>query len=61
MFIHSLVHALVRDQLGEAENVQWSGTAASMLALSMKTDNWEGDCKYRRFIISHIVSSVSYP
>ena len=58
MSMHPLVHAWAKDRLDEADNVKWSTTAASILAVSTKSQTWDADIRYRRSIISHVISSL---
>jgi tetratricopeptide (TPR) repeat protein len=58
--MHPLVHAWAKDRLDESDNIKWSAAVASILGMSIQAQNWDLDSKYRRSIISHIVSSLPY-
>ena len=58
--IHPLVHVWARDRLGIAEQEKWSFTTALLLAASISWRQKTSDYGFRRSLISHITTCISF-
>ncbi|RDL41952.1 Uncharacterized protein BP5553_01931 [Venustampulla echinocandica] len=58
--IHPLVHAWARDRLGIPEQEKWSFTTALILADSISWRQKTSDYSFRRSLISHVTTCITF-